>query len=62
MIPLWIGVLFVFNLVINEGIERLGLIGYLQIGELKEANFAVLIFMAVISLYNQYRLRAETLE
>jgi hypothetical protein len=61
IVPLWIGVTFMLNLVINEAIERLGWIGYLQIGELKEANLAVLAFMAVISFYNQDRRRVRAL-
>ena len=53
VIPLWIGCLFPISFIINETIERLGWIDYFQIGEMSENNFAVLAFIAIISLLNE---------
>jgi hypothetical protein len=54
VLPLWIGITFLLNYVICEIIERAGLIGYYEIGEIKEANFPVLFFIAFLSLYKGF--------
>lgn len=51
---LWIGFLFLLNYFICETIERTEMIGPLQIGEIKEFNFSVLFFIAVISLFDDF--------
>ena len=55
LMPLWLGILVLFNYLACEGAERLGLIGYYQIGEIKEGNFSVLFLIGIISIYKQLK-------
>jgi hypothetical protein len=59
VIPLWIGFLFPINFIIQETIERVGLIGYFQIGEISEYNFAAIALIGVLSLLNEFRLETR---
>jgi hypothetical protein len=48
--PLWIGYGLVLATVVCETIKQLGLIAWIPIGEVKEANYSTLFFIAIISL------------
>jgi hypothetical protein len=54
IMPIWIGLLFFFNHAICESIESLRLVASIPIVEIKEANYAVLFFIASISLYYSF--------
>lgn len=51
--PLWIGLTLLICTLILETIKRMGFVGYFQIGEIKELNYALLLFTGVISLLDR---------
>lgn len=57
LVPLWIGIAGFLSYIIYELIERAELIGYFQVGEIREGNFAVLFFIGILSIFLNFKNR-----
>lgn len=54
VVPMWIGVFFVFHQIIYELAKSLNLLPFYRVSEIKEANIAFLFLIVSISFYKNY--------